>query len=253
MLKTDQSHRNNFGLLRLIFAMCVLVSHSFEMVDGNPSREPLTYLFGTITLGTLGVDGFFLVSGYLIAQSFENSTSVFSFVWKRILRIYPAFVVAFTLSIIVVGPLSGADMSGLWGDGWIKQLYHMLRLRTPELPNVFAGLHYPLLNGPMWTIPHEFRCYLLVAVVGVSGFLQRKAIFATALLLLLLFVTLYPFKSMAPNSPGNSLGLVALFFSGSAFYIFREIIPYRNALPSLQQSYWSRHCSTKEPSYWRCQ
>jgi peptidoglycan/LPS O-acetylase OafA/YrhL len=108
MTDADQPHRNNFGLLRLIFAMCVLVSHSIELVDGNRSREPLTFIFGTLSLGELGVDGFFLVSGYLIAQSFENSASVLLYLGKRILRIYPAFVVAFVLSIVVVGPLSPA-------------------------------------------------------------------------------------------------------------------------------------------------
>src|ERR1700682_1934130 len=119
MTEAPTSHRNNFGLLRRVFAMCVLVSHSFELVDGNRSREPLTFIFGTLSLGEFGVDGFFLVSGYLITQSFETSASSLSYLWKRILRIYPAFIISFVISIAIVGPLSDADMHLLEGMGWV--------------------------------------------------------------------------------------------------------------------------------------
>jgi peptidoglycan/LPS O-acetylase OafA/YrhL len=54
----------------------VIVSHSIELVDGKRLREPLTQVFGSVSSGEFGVDGFFLVSGYLITQSFETSRSI---------------------------------------------------------------------------------------------------------------------------------------------------------------------------------
>src|SRR4051795_1080255 len=85
--------QNKFGSLRLIFAFLVIASHSPELVDGNRSRELLTQFFSTISFGELAVDGFFLVSGYLITKSYiESSTSLY-YIWKRILRIVPAFAV----------------------------------------------------------------------------------------------------------------------------------------------------------------
>jgi peptidoglycan/LPS O-acetylase OafA/YrhL len=232
--------RNNFGLLRLIFAMSVLVSHSIELVDGNRSREPLTCIFGTLSLGDFGVDGFFLVSGYLIAQSFENSVSLLSYLWKRVLRIYPAFVVAFVLSILVVGPLSGADMNALRGTGWMRQILQMSLLGLPLLPHAFADLHYPSLNGAMWTIPYEFSCYLMIGILGLPGLLRRRWIVGFAAVALSLVAVFFHIGSGAFTLPSNFAGgpnevtrFASLFLCGTAFYLFRDSIPYRNDLAGI--------------------
>lgn len=220
--------------------MCVLISHSIELVDGDRSREPLTFIFGTLSLGEFGVDGFFLVSGYLITQSFENSASSLSYLWKRILRIYPAFIVSFIVSIAIVGPLSGADLGALQGIGWVKQTAYMLILAAPRLPNAFADVPYPALNGSMWTIPYEFRCYLLVAILGLLGILRWRTLFGFFWVVLLLISAFFTFKngtytllSNFTGYPRQTIRLTTLFLSGSAFYIFRDIIVYRNDVAAL--------------------
>jgi hypothetical protein len=38
-------HANNVGLLRMILALLVIISHSPELIDGNRSREILTRIF----------------------------------------------------------------------------------------------------------------------------------------------------------------------------------------------------------------
>jgi peptidoglycan/LPS O-acetylase OafA/YrhL len=63
------SKLNNFSSLRLLFASAVIFSHSASIVTGNELLEPH---LGKITLGGLSVDGFFIISGYLIRKSFER-------------------------------------------------------------------------------------------------------------------------------------------------------------------------------------
>jgi peptidoglycan/LPS O-acetylase OafA/YrhL len=225
-------HKNNFGLLRLSFAFLVIVSHSFELVDGNRLREPLTVLFGTLSFGELGVDGFFLVSGYLIAKSFEQSRTFGSFLWKRILRIYPGFIVAYLCSILIVAPLGAVAMLSEPVKTWIKQPFLMAFLAEPVFGHPFQRLPYPLLNGSMWTISYEFRCYLLVPLLGLIGLLNRRvavAILAAALLLLAEF-------PIRPDFPSHQLLVVligaflptlhftSIFLVGSCFYLFRDDI-----------------------------
>lgn len=62
---------NNFNLLRLFFACCVVFSHAFALLG---YAEPV--LFGR-SLGNFSVHAFFAISGYLICQSYVRSPSVF--------------------------------------------------------------------------------------------------------------------------------------------------------------------------------
>jgi peptidoglycan/LPS O-acetylase OafA/YrhL len=231
------SHRNNFGLLRVAFAMCVLISHSFELVDGNRIREPLTRLFGTLSFGEFGVAGFFIVSGYLIAQSFENSTSIASFIWKRALRIYPGFITASLFCLIVVAPFSGAVMSSLIGIELALAPLRMIVLAQPMLPDAFSGLAYQELDGPMWTIAYEFRCYLTVAIVAGLGLFRFRRALAFAWISLVLATAFIPFETklrreLIQNIAGtfhHSLQFSALFASGVVFYLFRDRIRFKTS------------------------
>ena len=96
-------------MLRVAFAALVVLSHSFDLIDGNPDRQPVYRLFGTVTFGELVVDGFFIVSGFLITGSFLGS-GYGAYLGKRVLRIYPGFLVAFVVSIVIAQVFSGHAM-----------------------------------------------------------------------------------------------------------------------------------------------
>ena len=170
------SHRgNNFDFMRLVFASVVLLSHSAELVDGNRSREPLTALFHTISFGELGVDCFFILSGFLITASWERNPSILDFLRKRVFRIYPGYVVAFLISVYVVGAIGADNASAYWhGLRPLSLLRQVALLQPPSTPATFTDWPYAVVNGALWTINYEFACYLLVLVLGVSGLLARR-------------------------------------------------------------------------------
>jgi peptidoglycan/LPS O-acetylase OafA/YrhL len=222
---------NNFGFLRLLFAILVILAHSPELTDGNRTRELLTSIFGTVTFGDVGVDGFFLISGYLITKSFVQSGSIFEYSLKRILRIYPGYIVAFLVCLLAVGPLVGGQLSEL---SITSMLGHMLTLKPPQLKGVFEGMPYPALNGSMWTIAYEFRCYLLVLALGTAGLLSKRmfVLIWTVIALSLSIVRLSIFEDPPQlmlaliGHPEHSLRLTGIFGCGALFYLYRDRIRY---------------------------
>jgi len=70
----NRSRLSNFDTLRLLFAVLVILSHSFSLGRGSSDTEPLSKLTrGEVTFGNLGVWAFFCISGYLITQSWTRS------------------------------------------------------------------------------------------------------------------------------------------------------------------------------------
>ena len=229
-----ERHSNNFNFLRLLLASLVLLSHSPELIDGNRSREILTRIFGTLSFGELAVDGFFLLSGYLIVQSWAREPRLLPFLQKRVLRIYPAFVVCSLVCAFIVGPLASQSQSYFAALNLPKFLAKMMMLRSPSVPPVFQGLPYPDVNGAAWTIAYEFRCYLLVALVGLVGVARstRGWLLLTACAVALSLVPqvvsniAVPAGHLLIGTWPDALRLVPIFLVGGSFYILRKAIRY---------------------------
>lgn len=224
--------------MRLIFASLVIVSHVPQLVDGNPFREPIYALTGNVGFGGLSVNGFFLISGYLVVASFCSQPTVIAYLSRRIARIVPGFVFACLVCVLVVAPLSGASWEAI-GGSWKGVMATTLGLHEPHIPGTFAGTHYSSLNGSMWTIAHEFRAYLLVIVLGLLG-LYRWRIAVPVLAAVLLFGyevengfidaprIQHAFYTLVPlGDLSNALRLTGIFLVGSSFYLYRDSIPLR--------------------------
>jgi peptidoglycan/LPS O-acetylase OafA/YrhL len=230
-------HRNAFGLMRLLLAMAVVLSHTPEIIDGNRGREPLVRLFGTISLGDLAVDGFFLISGYLITGSFLKRRQPWIYLRNRIARIYPGFVVASLVCLTIVAPLA-AGMAGESDALTARSLARVATLQRPEVPGLFAGTFHPTLNNPMWTIAYEFRCYLLVLLLGAAGLLRRTGIvLGTAVAMLGLYelvdaAVLRRINEALPHSliwlgfADHTLRLSGVFLFGAWFFLCRASIRF---------------------------
>ena len=251
MIHSISRDKNNFGFLRLSFATLVILAHSPEIIDGNGSREILCRLFGTISFGDLAVDGFFLVSGYLITLSYLRSKSNLDYLLKRVLRIYPGYIVAFLFSLLVVGLLVGGTITDLRSELHPKLLVHLMLLDTPELKSAFMGsdLREPTLNASMWTLAYEFRCYCVLMILGALGVLRRRKVFLaiTALLVEAMIVmhqniayfhfhinVHIPVPSVLLHylvgDPMEAIRLYAIFFCGGCFFLFSDKIVYRSSL-----------------------
>lgn len=226
MLSPDR--KNNFGVLRLLFANLVVYYHSYFLIDGGAQRDILYRVSGTLPVGTLAVGGFFLISGYLVIKSYTNSVSVKDYLVKRLLRIWPGYAVAFLISLFVVAPLGGAKLTN---SDVLKNVSCFLTFQAPCVDGVFYGLGQQKVNGSMWTISYEVRCYILVILVGACGFLRdrRKFLVLTVCLGLAVFLPLnikLPFSRVLGVLSADVF-LIGLFCAGGVFYLYRDRIRFR--------------------------
>lgn len=200
------------------------------MIDGDRSRELFTKLGSAITFGEMAVDGFFIVSGFLVVQSFQNSRSILDYLDKRCRRIYPGF---FCCSIIVIGisPALDGSVASWRTQDYLKALLSIATLNWPDA-TAFPGLHFHSLNGAAWSISYEFKCYLMVVVLGVLGLYRKSMIFVS--------ITIAFFLSHAAGWPtyvgplAKLIGwpqlfirMAGLFCAGTCFYLLNDTLRYR--------------------------
>ncbi|MBA2673756.1 acyltransferase [Ramlibacter sp.] len=168
----SSSQPNNFDFVRLVAALCVVVSHQFALT-GRP--EPT--VLNVHSLGGLGVLIFFSVSGYLVAQSWNADPHVPRFAARRLLRIWPGLAVLVLLTAFVWGPsLTFIPLKEYFRHVWVRDYLNNLRFVMRDiLPVRFDGNALPFaVNGPLWTIPLELKCYVMLAVLGAAGLLRSK-------------------------------------------------------------------------------
>lgn len=232
------SRSNNFNLIRFLAASLVIYSHSFILALGTNEDAPLLKIIG-FPIGTLCVDVFFVSSGFLIAGSFMNSKSIFSYILARVLRIYPALIIVLLLTTFVMGPLVTTNSLDKYFSN-IEIYIHFIRNSLIvlgmefKLPGVFESLPYPgTINGSLWTLPVELRMYILIALTllvasrieGVFGTIKQKyivAILAIASVILNIYFTVFSSENQ------KFIHLFSMFFVGSAIYLWRDKVRLSN-------------------------
>lgn len=239
--------KNSFDIARFVAASLVLVSHSFALT-GNV--EPKV---GDITLGLFSVWVFFIMSGFLITQSWIQYPRFMVFMIKRALRIFPALIVVCVASIIVLGFFSTLSYYGyLKTPGAVQYLNNILMFNTSYgLPGVFSTNVYPgAVNGSLWTLAYEFTMYLSIAFLGALFLFRRWSAFGIWLgLLLLNVVQLFdPFKRFFTFNlfylDARLMSQLALmFYTGVVLQVFVKRIQYKAILwvPALGLFFLATH------------
>lgn len=228
------SRDNNFNLIRFIAALLVLYSHSFALAIGSGDAEPLRATIG-MTAGSIAVDIFFVTSGFLITSSYLARNNIIAFIWARILRIYPALLVAVIFCILFIG---------LWFTKYDTseylthtQTYKFLLKNTTlffgieyKLPGVFHDVPWKnAVNGSLWTLPYEVKMYAVLAIVlTLTVFIGKwisSVTFNSVLLLTgLLSIVFHIYNHFYSILPVIFVRLFSMFFIGAAFYAYRESV-----------------------------
>jgi peptidoglycan/LPS O-acetylase OafA/YrhL len=161
-------HQNNFNLLRLIAASQVMIMHSWQHLK-LPLHPVAVWLFQSFP----GVPIFFVISGFLITQSWRDCHGKWmEFGRRRALRIFPGLWVnfLFILCLLYVGGAFAVNALGTYSF-WEFQFWQFL-LGSDFFGGYFAGSiydwsgfyhRYP--SGVLWTINAELGFYILAPLI----------------------------------------------------------------------------------------
>lgn len=231
---------NNFHLIRMLAAMLVLVSHSWPLT-GTPS-DPFERVVG-FSLGHLGVDVFFVVSGFLVTGSLFARPRLASFVIARARRLLPALAVAAFGVAFVLGPLVTGWPLVRYLTAWDTWRYALQNSVTWPLgvcwtlPGVFAGNPGgPAVNGALWSLPWEITMYAMLVALGLAA-RARRLPRATQDALIVTVAGLATLGLAGNEILGWShrfeivqgLRFTALFFTAGALKAFEHRVPLRGS------------------------
>ncbi len=223
---------NNLNLIRLLAAICVLVSHAFPITLGTGTPEPFADVIG-LKLGEIAVAVFFVISGFLITRSYATTPDPAAFLAARALRLIPALLVVLILTALILGPLTtDRSFPTYLADpavgGYIAGNASLAFVRY-TLPGVFeANPNAGVVNGSLWTLFHEAACYVAVLAFGLAGALRSRPramvlVVGTGAAIVLVLAS-------AQHLPLKLVTLATLaipFLIGGLFYAGRAAVPLR--------------------------
>jgi peptidoglycan/LPS O-acetylase OafA/YrhL len=170
-VRSIQSHRlNSIDAMRGLAALAVVFLHLRHDAPGGFRINPLFFPFLAIDFGYLGVTLFIVLSGFCIhlavARGMGQGKGIhvrWGPFWKRrFWRLYPPYVAALVLSLIVVSLIPAASP----GEelSWSRETLVNLATHLTMCHNLFQNYACSLGNSPFWSLGMEEQLYALYAV-----------------------------------------------------------------------------------------
>jgi exopolysaccharide production protein ExoZ len=155
----------NLQALRGIAALLVLMHHSLAHFKAMGLSNPVFEFVATH--GNIGVDVFFVISGYVMAKTTSNAEHGFGtssyFLGKRFARIYLGYWPIFFLALIVYY----FHRPDYLLDKQVLQSFLLLNF----------GNYSELVITPAWSLTYELYFYLVVGLVLSSNMLKPIPVF----------------------------------------------------------------------------
>lgn len=231
---------NNFNLIRMTAAYAVLIQHGLALAIGKSVVVPLRSTLG-MSLGSIAVDVFFIVSGYLVTVSISTRISIIDFAVARVLRIFPGLLVMLLVTVLGLG-LFFTTLSWHSYLTDARTISYFLKCLTLiggveyQLPGVFNGNPYTnAVNGSLWTMPYELGMYLVLAFAWAAASMASKTrmtafrITVTTGTIISGLLLIFNSQNKVDN-PEVLLRLFFMFFAGATFAANRERIVLSNII-----------------------
>ena len=155
MLSKNKERIENIDILRGVAIIFIVLYHytahyspDYLFRSDNWSSDITKHLW-------VGVDIFFILSGYCIAMTIFQSKNYIEFLMRRFARIYPAYVFCglITLTFYSLFDLPGREVD--WYTGFMNLIF----------ANFVPGLEFQYIDGVYWILFVELKFYIFFGII----------------------------------------------------------------------------------------
>lgn len=231
--------------LRGVAILLVMGFHYFYHLESfyyKSTLYPYGETFSSVLIfkyGYMGVELFFIISGFVIAMTLESSRSVIDFVIRRFARIWPALIISAILTFFLLN-WSDAPFALHRRQFWPNFL-PSLTLTPPSLwSGWFPKVDY--VTGVYWSLVVEIRFYM-IAVILFWLFSREKLARNLVIFTLVVYIARALLRRAMPGYNGVYDALfipdyLPWFAAGAVFYeLYKERLAKGAALIMLAMMY----------------
>jgi peptidoglycan/LPS O-acetylase OafA/YrhL len=118
-------------------------------------------------VGYLGVHLFFMISGFVILLTLEQTRGFKEFMLRRAVRLWPALVILGSVTFLIVSAFGPEQLR----VGWWEYALSLLTLPPNHVGMFFGAGHWKWLDGAYWSLWVEVKFY---CVIGAMFFALRS-------------------------------------------------------------------------------
>ena len=179
---------DSFRCLAIISVILFHYSYGWTPPNSEHNLYPYGSFYGSLfKYGYLGVPFFFIISGFVISYTLENTAGAASFFKNRFIRLFPP--IAFWSLVTFLTFLFLDSNNILPNDHKLKNFLFSLTFINPELGTAVFKTKFDWLNGCYWSLWVEVQFYFFAAFL----FYINKRAFLRNILVLALLLFLFDF------------------------------------------------------------
>ncbi len=195
---------NEVDLLRFLAALAVVFYHyCFRGYATDMTTMPLKQFISPSKYGYLGVDLFFIISGFVILMSASNGSAK-RFIISRIVRLYPAFWACCTITFVFTLIIGG----NRYEANFYQYIFNMSMLS--------GFVRVESIDGVYWSLFVEMQFYFLIVLVLLVKQIDKAQLF---LILWLIVTIVLEFFSIGKLKWFLITNYSHYFIAGSCYYL----------------------------------
>ena len=170
---------DSFRFLAILFVMLFHYYSRWCPPIEEKNYYPYLNSYNYFKFGYLGVEFFFILSGFMIFYSLSGARNIRSFWIKKMIRLFPPLFMCSIITFIFFRLYDFEDIIGVSHS--FKNLLVSLTFVSPYIVNHLFDIHVNYINGSYWFLWPEIQFYFIASLIFYikpKHFIRNYSIFS---------------------------------------------------------------------------